>query len=199
MAKTKPVLNPMAEAIVKSAIALYEHDAKGLLLAGSMSGNIKTAYLSCKSQTEFLNFFGSGGNNKVAGFVQGVLYETTAIMVSDFDKVKANKVKAKFSQRIMEARKLYASGQPLIEGKDVQSSWKAIEAKAKAVTKAEVGTTPEQPSGTDWDELGKVATMDEIAQLVSAYVAHHGMTATRALASQLRDFMPITVQKAKQA
>ena len=188
-------------AIVANVVDSFIAQAKGTIaqekLAIGVTTALKDAFIACKTQAEFLSLFGTGGNNKLPTFVAGEI--DTAFRAKLAKQVPAVQKKAlsHFKSEMSNCRKVKALGLTLNDkgARAVLNDHRKANAPAPAV----ITTAPETPTSTDWTLLGKTASMEDVANFVSAYVAHHGMTATRALATQLKDFMPISVQRAKQA
>ena len=186
--------------VVDSFIAQAKGDIAQTKLAIGVTTALKDAFIACKTTGEFLALFGTGGNNKLPTFVAGEI--DTAFRAKLAKQVPAVQKKAlsHFKSEMSNCRKVKALGLTLTDGKGARAVLNEHRKEtAKANPPAVITTAPETPTSTDWTLLGKTASMEDVSSFVSAYVAHHGMTATRALAAQLRDFMPITVTKARQA
>ena len=160
---------------------------------------LKAAFVSCKTAPEFLSLFGTGGNNKLPTYVAGEIDTAFRAKLAKQTPVVQKKALAHFKSEMSNYRKVKALGLALGD----KGARATLNDHRKEQTKqnppAVVSTAPETPTATDWTMLGKTASMDDVSNFVSAYVAHHGLTATRALAASLKDFMPITVQRMKQA
>ena len=189
--------------IVANVVDSFILQAKGTIaqekLAVGVTTALKNAFISCKTQAEFLAMFGTGGNNKLATYVAGEIDTAFRAKLSRQTPAVQKKALAHFKSEMSNCRKVKALGLAL-DDKGARATLNDHRKEtAKANPPAVITTTPDQPTSTDWTLLGRTATMEDVSNFVSAYVAHHGMTATRALAAQLKDFMPITVQRAKQA
>lgn len=191
-----------ANTIVANVVDSFIMQAKGAVtqekLAGGVTTALKDAFIACKTQAEFLALFGTGGNNKLPTFVAGEIDTAFRAKLAKQVPTVQKKALAHFKSEMSNCRKVRALGLSLTDGKGARAVLNEHR-KANATAPAVITTTPEQPTSTDWTMLGKTASMEDVSNFVSAYVAHHGMTATRALAAQLKDFMPISVQRAKQA
>jgi len=184
--------------VVDSFIAQAKGDIAQTKLAIGVTTALKDAFIACKTTGEFLALFGTGGNNKLPTFVQGEIDLAFRAKLAKQVPAVQKKALSHFKSEMSNCRKVKALGLTLTDGKGARAVLNDHR-KANATAPAVITTTPEQPASTDWTMLGKNATMEDVANFVSSYVAHHGLTATRALAAQLKDFMPITVQRAKQA
>ena len=190
-------------AIVIAVADAFIAQAKGTItqekLAIGVTAALRAAFTFCKTQSEFLSLFGTGGNNKLPSFVAGEIDTAFRAKLGKQNPDVQKKALAHFKSEMSNCRKVRALGLTLDEKGARATLNEHRKETAKANPPAVITTTPEQPTSTDWTMLGKTASMEDVSNFVSAYVAHHGMTATRALAAQLKDFMPITVQRAKQA
>jgi len=191
-------INTIATTIADAFILQAKGDVTQEKLAANVTTALKNAFVACKTQAEFLALFGTGGNNKLPTFVQGEIDLAFRAKLAKQVPAVQKKALSHFKSEMSNCRKVKALGLTLTDGKGARAVLNDHR-KANATAPAVITTTPEQPASTDWTMLGKNATMEDVANFVSSYVAHHGLTATRALAAQLKDFMPITVQRAKQA
>lgn len=190
-------------AIVTAVADAFIAQAKGTVtqerLAIGVTAALRDAFASCKTAEEFLSLFGTGGNNKLPTFVAGEIDTAFRMKLAKQVPAVQKKALAHFKSEMSNCRKVRALGLTLNDKGARAVLNEHRKETAKANPPAVITTTPDQPTSTDWTLLGRTATMEDVSNFVSAYVAHHGMTATRALAAQLKDFMPITVQRAKQA
>lgn len=188
-------------AIVTAVADAFIAQAKGTIaqerLAIGVTAALRDAFASCKTAGEFLALFGTGGNNKLATFVAGEIDTAFRAKLARQIPTVQKKAVAHFKSEMSNCRKVRALGLTL-DDKGARAVLNEHR-KANATAPAVITTTPDTPTSTDWTLLGRSASMEDVANFVSSYVAHHGMTATRALATQLKDFMPISVQQAKQA
>ena len=186
--------------IVSTVVDAFISAAKGTVaqekLAIGVTAALKGAYNSCTTKEEFLALFGTGGNNKLATYVQGELDTAFRAKLSKQTPAVQKRALSHFKSEMSNCRKVKSYGLAL-DDKGARATLNEYR-KANATAPEVITTEPETPTTTDWTLLGKTASMEDVANFVSAYVAHHGLTATRALASQLKDFMPITVQRTKQ-
>lgn len=186
--------------IVTAVADAFILQAKGTVaqekLAIGVTAALRDAFTSCKTASEFIAMFGTGGNNKLPTFVAGEIDLAFRMKLSKQVPTVQKKALAHFKSEMSNCRKVRALGLTLSE-KGARATLNAYH-KANATAPAVIDTKPDTPTSTDWTSLGRSASMEDVANFVSAYVAHHGLTATRALATQLKDFMPISVQRAKQ-
>ena len=186
--------------VVESFIAQAKGDIAQAKLAVGVTTALKDAFIACKTQAEFLALFGTGGNNKLPTFVAGEIDTAFRAKLSKQVPTVQKKALAHFKSEMSNCRKVRALGLSLTDGKGARAVLNEHRKEtAKANPPAVITTAPETPTSTDWTLLGRTATMEDVSNFVSSYVAHHGLTATRALATQLKDFMPISVQRARQA
>ena len=191
--------NTIATAVADAFIAV----AKGVVmqekLATGVTASLKAAFVSCKTQAEFLALFGTGGNNKLPTYVAGEIDTAFRSKLAKQTPVVQKRALAHFKSEMSNYRKVKSLGLALGEKGARATLNDHRKEQAKANPPAVIDTKPETPVNTDWTMLGRTASMEDVSNFVSAYVAHHGLTATRALAASLRDFMPISVNSAKKA
>ncbi len=187
----------IVSAVVESFILAARGAVAQEKLAIGVTAALKNAFNSCTTPAEFLALFGTGGNNKLATYVQGEIDTAFRAKLSKQTPEVQKRALSHFKSEMSNCRKVKSYGLTLGDkgARATLNEYRKATAKAPEV----ITTAPEQPTSTDWTLLGKTASMEDVSNFVSAYVAHHGMTATRALAAQLKDFMPITVQRTKQA
>lgn len=191
--------NTIALAVADAFIAQAKGDILQVKLAVGVTAALRAAFTFCKTPAEFLALFGTGGNNKLATYVAGEIDVTFRGKLGKQNPEVQKKALAHFKSEMSNCRKVRALGLSLDDKGARATLNEHRKEAAKANPPAVITTAPETPTSTDWTMLGKNASMEDVANFVSAYVAHHGLTATRALATQLKDFMPISVQRAKQA
>lgn len=193
MTTNTTIITAVADAFISAAKGAVAQEK----LAIGVTSALKAAFNACATQADFLRIFGTGGNNKLATYVAGEIDTAFRAKLSKQTPEVQKRALAHFKSEMSNCRKVKALGLTL----DDKGARATLNEHKKATAKAPevITTAPETPTSTDWTLLGKTASMEDVSNFVSAYVAHHGMTATRALAAQLRDFMPITVTKAKQA
>lgn len=192
--------NTIATAVADAFILQAKGDVAQEKLAVGVTTALRNAFIACKTSGEFLALFGTGGNNKLATYVAGEIDTAFRAKLAKQIPTVQKKALAHFKSEMSNCRKVRALGLSLTDGKGARAVLNDHRKEtAKANPPAVITTAPETPTSTDWTLLGKTASMEDVANFVSAYVAHHGTTATRALAAQLKDFMPISVQRVKQA
>lgn len=148
---------------------------------------------------EFIRMFGNGEPTKSKTRVSGEIFDTVLLgLANDKNERRVTKTKAIASQRLMEARKLRAMGGHPAAGENVQAAFKRYEAEAKKT--AGTGEKSPNPGGNETQSFTfpKDATMQQVAEAVSLWVAHHGNAAT-ALAGLLKDSLPISISRTRKA
>lgn len=189
-------------AIVTAVADAFILQAKGDVaqekLAVGVTTALRNAFTSCKTPAEFLSLFGTGGNNKLATFVAGEIDTAFRAKLAKQVPTVQKKALAHFKSEMSNCRKVRALGLSLTDGKGARAVLNEHR-KANKTAPAVIATTPETPAATDWILLGRTATMEDVSNFVSAYVAHHGDTACRALANQMKDYMPIAVTRTRKA
>jgi hypothetical protein len=191
--------NTIAINVADAFIAAAKGSSVQEKLELGVTAALKAAFIACKTQAEFLSLFGTGGNNKLPAYVAGEIDTAFRAKLAKQIPTVQKRALAHFKSEMSNYRKVKSLGLALGDKGARATLNEHRKEQAKANPPAVIDTKPETPVSTDWTMLGKTASMEDVSNFVSAYVAHHGMTATRALAAQLRDFMPITVTKAKQA
>lgn len=208
--------NTIAVSVAEAFIQAAKGDVTQEKLVIGVTTALKDAFVACKTAGEFLTLFGTGGNSKLPTYVQGeidaafrvalsnvTLPRGTSKMTKEELVIEIRKVQKKalahFKSEMSNCRKVRALGLTLIDkgARAVLNDHRKETAKANPP--AVITTAPETPVSTDWTLLGKTASMEDVSNFVSAYVAHHGDTACRALANQMKDYMPIAVTRTRKA
>jgi hypothetical protein len=167
-------------------------------IGATIAADVLAAYtLLNPHDAEFIRVFGNGEPTKSKTRISGELFDGVVLGLANCkDERCVIKTKAIASQRIMEARKLRGMDGYPAAGESVQAAFKRYAAKAKTQSGSS-GTTP-NPGGNETQAFTfpKDATMQQVAEAVSLWVANHGNAAT-ALAGLLKDSLPISVQRTR--
>lgn len=121
---------------------------------------------------------------KLTGEAKKLIFKQLEDAAGQLAKLAAAQLKS----RKYECREAFKAGLVVGESETVQ----AVLAKSK--TKAKPGANV-KPADNKTVTIGDAATMDDIADALSIWIAKHG-AAAHGLAAKMKDFLPITVRKA---
>lgn len=138
------------------------------------------------NDADFINAFGNGKAPKAKDFKAGALAEGVRAKVAKLAKDKRDSILAVLKTRLSEARRLRKQGGMPAKGETIQQALKRY-AKAPEKTAKPEGNT------SAW-AIPETASMDEIADQLSVWIAKHGNAST-GLASKLADFLPISIKR----
>ena len=180
------LLNAAVSSIVESGKARTKAESTG----ASMSKAITALYADVNgNEADFIEAFGNGENPKSKTFKAGALAEQVKAKLPK-DKTLHKAILDCLKSRLSEARKLRKlGGMPGAE----ESIQQAIKRYNKPAEK------PAKPEGnsTSW-AIPESASMDEIADQLSMWVAKHG-AASAGLVKKLADFLPVSVKQTRKA
>lgn len=140
----------------------------------------------------FVAEFGNGENPKSKTFKAGALAEDVRAKVKTIkDKDRQESILNTLKSRLSEARALRKAGGMPQPGENLQAALKRYKAPKPAEEKP-----AEKPDakGMTLAEFAKSASIDEMAELVSIWTAHHGKAAA-GLAKALADSLPISLRR----
>lgn len=195
-------------AVVSAVVTTAEHELSLNGKKASLSDAVSNLYRLIKKgdTATAVRIFGNGltGKQHIAGELAGELRKAIAAYTLDAKgepltgaelaagKVRQTKALNVLKQRASEARRLFAAGVVLKAGESVQTALKSV---PKASAPAEQKATAEAPAA--WC-IPADASMDDIAEQLSIWVAKHGNAAS-GLAAKLADFMPVSVKRQRAA
>ena len=180
----------LVAAVVTGIVGAGEHSHKSATLGAQLSRHVSELFAAVNgSDAGFVEVFGNGRPSKAADFIPGTL---AAGVKAKTDRMKdAERVKSilhVLKQRLYEARALRKAGGMPAKDESVQAALKRYKA-PKAAAPAAPATGVIIPAD---------ASMDEVAEALSLWVAKHGAAAA-GLASKLKDFLPISITRNKKA
>lgn len=187
----------LVAAVVSDIVGAGDHTHKGATLGAQLSRHVSELFAAVNgSDAGFIEVFGNGRPSKAADFIPGTLatgVKAKTDRMKDAERVKS--ILHVLKQRLYEARALRKAGGMPAKDESVQAALKRYKA-PKAATPAAESAAPAAPA------TGVVipadASMDEVAEALSLWVAKHGAAAA-GLASKLKDFLPISVTRSKKA
>jgi hypothetical protein len=187
----------LVAAVVSDIVGAGEHSHKSATLGAQLSRHVSELFAAVNgSDVGFVEVFGNGRPSKAADFIPGTL---AAGVKAKTDRMKdAERVKSilhVLKQRLYEARALRKAGGMPAKDESVQAALKRYKA-PKAATPAAEPAKPAEPVGAVI--IPADASMDQVAEALSVWVAKHGAAAT-GLATKLKDFLPISVTRGKKA
>lgn len=186
----------LVAAVVSDIVGAGEHSHKSATLGAQLSRHVSELFAAVNgSDAGFVEVFGNGRPSKAADFIPGTLatgVKAKTDRMKDAERVKS--ILHVLKQRLYEARALRKAGGMPAKDESVQAALKRYKA-PKAATPAE-SAAPAAPSAGVI--IPADASMDEVAEALSLWVAKHGAAAA-GLASKLKDFLPISVTRGKKA
>ena len=187
----------LVAAVVSDIVGAGEHSHKSATLGAQLSRHVSELFAAVNgTDAGFIEVFGNGRPSKAADFIPGTL---AAGVKAKTDRMKdAERVKSilhVLKQRLYEARALRKAGGMPAKDESVQAALKRYKA-PKAATPAAEPAKPAEPVGAVI--IPADASMDQVAEALSVWVAKHGAAAT-GLATKLKDFLPISVTRGKKA
>lgn len=173
-------------AIIADSIAnTFGAKTKAETLGGALAVQMSELFAECTTDALFSEVFGNGINGKA--HIAGMLRDAVELKIAKLSKEKKEGIRNMLRVRMSEARKLRRlEGMPQ-KGEQLQAALKRYQ---KAPAKSA------KPEG---NESGKVAiaddaSMDDIADALSVWVAKHG-AASAGLVAKLADFLPVSVKR----
>lgn len=164
-------------------------DLRAASIGGKLSASMTALFAECDTDERFVEVFGNGINGKA--HMPGLLRDAIEAKIVKLSKEKKEAVRNMVRVRFSEARKLRrAEGMPQ-KGESIQSALKRYAKPAERKAK---------PEGNDSHKVAIAddASMDDIADALSIWVAKHG-AASAGLVAKLADFLPVTVKRSRKA
>jgi hypothetical protein len=185
----------LVAAVVSDIVGAGEHSHKSATLGAQLSRHVSELFAAVNgTDAGFIEVFGNGRPSKAADFIPGTLatgVKAKTDRMKDAERVKS--ILHVLKQRLYEARALRKAGGMPAKDESVQAALKRYKAPKAAAEPAK----PAAPA-TGAVIIPADASMDEVAEALSVWVAKHGAAAT-GLASKLKDFLPISVTRGKKA
>lgn len=187
MAKSANAVNVVSvESVASGIVSAYEHTHKAQSVGSQVSKAIAELFVVAEAEDRFEEFFGNGklGKENTPGSLKKAIDTKCAKMQKD----KRDGIAKMLKVRLSEARKLHRLEGVPAKGEDIQAALKRYAKPAEKKAKPEGNTN-------DW-VIPETASMDEIADQLSIWIAKHGAAST-GLAAKLADFMPISIRRTR--
>lgn len=184
------------KAAAAAIVAMGDSTHKTASHGAAMAKAINAAYLAANGDDKlFEAAFGNGKTGKT--HIAGEIAEAVRDAVKAWkDKSRVESVLNVLKSRLSEARRLRKNGGIPAEGETLQQACKRY-AKPAAEKPAGDGKAPAPKEGAVI--IPESATMADIAEAVSVWVALHGNAGAVGLAKSLVDCMPITIKRQRAA
>lgn len=186
MTKKSIVVVASVETCAAGIVNAYEHQTRAASVGATVAKAIAELFAVSEAEGKFEEVFGNGklGKENKPGTLKQAIDAKCAKMAKDKREGIAKMLKV----RLSEARKLHRLEGTPQKGEDIQAALKRY---AKPVEKA---AKPEG-NASDW-AIPETASMDEIADQLSIWVAKHG-AASAGLVAKLADFLPVSVRRSR--
>ena len=185
--KTKTAVS--VESSIAACILVVTTSTMGMEKAkADLSIHLATAFKSvAKNDVKaFALLFGNGEPPKSKAYSAGSIAAAVRAAIAKVSKDKQKKALDILKTRLSECRKAFKAGLVLAESESVQTALKRIPKTPKA---------PVTPDAKDKGfKIPADASMDEIAEALSVWVATHGAAAA-GLSKKLADFLPISTKR----
>ena len=187
--KTKTNSNTFAATIAASIVVVASSDMALAKDKAALAVHIAAAFASVPvgNMKSFVALFGNGEAPKSKGYLPGSIAVSTREAIAKVAKAKQQKALDILKTRLSECRRAFKAGIVLADNEPVQAALKRI-----PKTPAEVKPASSDTSGAF--TIPTTATMDEIAEALSMWVATHG-NAAAGLSKKLADFLPISTKR----
>ena len=184
--------------VIADIVGAGEHSHKSATLGAQLSRHVSELFAAVNgSDAGFIEVFGNGRPSKAADFIPGTLatgVKAKTDRMKDAERVKS--ILHVLKQRLYEARALRKAGGMPAKDESVQAALKRYKAPKAAAPAAESAKGAAPATGAVI--IPADASMDEVAEALSVWVAKHGAAAT-GFATKLKDFLPISVTRSKKA
>ena len=185
--KTKNVIS--VESNIAACILVVTTATMGMEKAkADLSIHLATAFKSvAKNDVKaFALLFGNGEPPKSKAYSAGSIASAVRTAIAKVSKDKQKKALDILKTRLSECRKAFKAGIVLTADESVQTALKRIPKSPKA---------PATPENKDKAfEIPANASMDDVAEALSVWVATHG-NAAAGLSKKLADFLPISTKR----
>lgn len=188
----------------KTLVTLIETASSGIVSTGEarmrestagaqLAMTIANLYAEANgSDADFVAVFGNGENPKSATYVAGALADDVKARIAKMAKAKRDSILTVLKSRLSETRRLRKLGGFPQEGETIAQALKRYVKPAAKEAKPEGNTTAEKVV------IAADASMDDIADALSIWVAKHG-AASAGLVAKLGEFLPVTVKRQRKA
>lgn len=186
MANSKTV--SLVAAISDKIAAAAGAKIKAETLGGSLALQMSALFAECDTDEAFAEVFGNGINGK--DHVAGLLRDAVETKIAKCTAKTKDAVRNMLRVRMSEARKLRRLGGMPQKDELIQAALKRYQ-KAPAPKDA-------KPGGNESSKVSIAAdaSMDDIADALSVWVAKHG-SASVGLVAKLADFLPVSVKRTR--
>ena len=187
MANSKTV--SLVAAISDKIAAAAGAKIKAETLGGSLALQMSALFAECDSDEAFAEVFGNGINGK--DHVAGLLRDAVETKIAKCTAKTKDAVRNMLRVRMSEARKLRRLGGMPQKDELIQAALKRYQKPA---------TKDAKPGGNESSKVSIAAdaSMDDIADALSVWVAKHG-SASAGLVAKLADFLPVSVKRTRKA
>lgn len=198
MSKTNTPAVSAHLATVSAIMAIGTNKAEAVKFGAQLASAIATLFAECNgSDADFVAEFGNGENSKSKTYKAGALADDIRAEVKSIkDEARKTSILNTLKSRLSEARALRKLGGMPQPDENLQAAVKRY--KTPKVEAEKPAAAPAAPTVITLETFAKEASIGEIADLVSRWVAHHG-NADRGLATVLADSLPITVKPNRKA
>lgn len=183
------------KAAAAAIVAMGDSAHKTASHGAAMAKAINAAFLAANGDDKaFEQAFGNGKTGKT--HIAGEIAEAVRDAVKAWkDKSRVESVLNVLKTRLSEARRLRKTGGIPAEGETLQQACKRYAAPKAEKPAAEKQAAPKEGAVI----IPESATMADIAEAVSVWVALHGNAGAMGLAKSLADCMPITIKRQRAA
>lgn len=181
-----------AAAIVAAGDSAHKTASHGAAMAKA----INAAFLAASGDDKlFEQAFGNGKTGKT--HIAGEIAEAVRDAVKAWkDKSRVESVLNVLKSRLSEARRLRKNGGMPAEGETLQQACKRY---SKPAAKKPAGGDKESAPKEGAVVIPEGASMADIAEAVSLWVAKHGNAGAVGLAKSLADFLPVSIKRQRAA
>lgn len=188
-------ISKLVASVVSDIVGAGEHTHKGASIGAQLSRHVSELFAAVNgTDAGFVEVFGNGRPSKAADFIPGTLaagVKAKTDRMKDTERVKS--ILHVLKQRLYEARALRKAGGMPAKDESVQAALKRYKAPKAATPATEPAKAAAPAAGV---VIPPDASMDEVAEALSVWVAKHGAAAT-GLATKLKDFLPISITRNK--
>ena len=182
------LIESAVSAIVEMGGAQLKHQTAGASVATAISALFADVN---GSDDAFIEAFGNGMAPKAKAYKAGSLAEGVKAKIAKMAKDKREQILSILKVRLSEARKLRKLGGMPSKGESIQAALKRYQTPAEKQAKPEGNESHKVAIADD-------ASMDDIADALSVWVAKHG-SASAGLVAKLADFLPVSVRRSRKA
>lgn len=183
------------KAAAAAIVAMGDSTHKTASHGAAMAKAINAAYLAANGDDKaFVQAFGNGKTGKL--HIAGEIAEAVRDAVKAWkDKSRVESVLNVLKSRLSEARRLRKNGGVPADGETLQQACKRYAKPAAEKPAAEKPAAPKEGAVI----IPEGASMADIAEAVSLWVAKHGNAGAAGLAKSLADFLPVSIKRQRAA